>query len=356
MYAARARGGLHTRSRGRGGATRETRRELRTQGEQQGNESNQKRNESAEWQKIKDDLTKIKEGLKKKEEWRLAGELEGVIARVSHASSSEDALKTEAPLKRIETLIKSNAEKLEARIDATTDALSKLQSGRLGGYTTSAGSGSSGGTYASVAAMGMRQAGSPSAMNPTRHTVRVQMPQAKGKTNEEILKEVKKTISGAAAVRVLHSGDIDVTVPDEAAKDRAQVLPSTEELKIFKKDYLVEVIAVPLSTQVACEKGADNARLARAICDASRSMSPGLQITWIRWLHSQAQHTLRSQDAGEKQAKTRGSLLVGFPTQEMQRRAIRGGLVVDAQLLEVRPFERNLLITQCFKCQWWGHT
>ena len=47
------------------------------------------------------------------------------------------------------------------------------------------------------------------------------MAQAKGLNNEEILKEVKKTISGAAAVRVLHSGDIDVTVPDEAAKDRA---------------------------------------------------------------------------------------------------------------------------------------
>jgi len=39
--------------------------------------------------------------------------------------------------------------------------------------------------------------------------------------NEEILKEVKKTISGAATIRVLHSGDIDVTVPDEASKDRA---------------------------------------------------------------------------------------------------------------------------------------
>ena len=40
----------------------------------------------------------------------------------------------------------------------------------------------------------------------------------------------------------------------------------------------------------------------------------------------------------------------------MQRRAIRGGLIIGAQLFEVRPFERSLMITQCFKCQQWGHT
>ena len=358
MYAARARGGQRARSRGRGSASQGTRREPRTQEGQKANESNQKRNAAAEWQNIKDNLINIKESLEKEKEWspHFAEELGKVIARVSHASSVEDAPRTEARLERMEALMVSNAEKLEARINATTDALSKLQNNSVGGNTNSARSGSSSGTYASVAAAGLRQAGASAAMNPTRHTVRVQMPQAKGKSNEEILKEVKKTISGAAAVRVLHSGDIDVTVPDEAAKDKAQVLPSTEELRIFKKDYLVEVIAVPLGTQVACERGADNARLARAICDASRSMSPGLQITWIRWLHSQTQHAPRTQDADSKPAKTRGSLLVGFPTQEMQRRAIRGGLIIDAQLFDVRPFERNLLITQCFKCQQWGHT
>jgi hypothetical protein len=38
--------------------------------------------------------------------------------------------------------------------------------------------------------------------------------------NEEIFKEVKKTILKAAIIRVLYSGDIDVTVPDEAFKDK----------------------------------------------------------------------------------------------------------------------------------------
>ena len=45
------------------------------------------------------------------------------------------------------------------------------------------------------------------------------MTQAKGLTNEEILREIRKTISGAAAIRTLRSGDIKVTVSDEASKD-----------------------------------------------------------------------------------------------------------------------------------------
>jgi hypothetical protein len=38
----------------------------------------------------------------------------------------------------------------------------------------------------------------------------MQLAQTKGMNNEEILKEVKKIISGAAAIRVLYSGNIDV--------------------------------------------------------------------------------------------------------------------------------------------------
>lgn len=339
MHAMRARGGGRARRMGRGGATRVPRREPGAQDEQRENESSQVEKGATNWQDIKENLTSIKEGLEKEVgvSPRFAEELGKVIARVSHASSAGGALDIETRLGRIEDLLRSRSDDSE-------------------GHNSAGRSGSSSATWASVAAGGMRRAGAPAALYPTRHTVRVQMPQAKDKTNEEILKEVKKTISGAAAVRVLHSGDIDVTVPDEATKDRAQGLPSTEELKIFKKDYLVEVIGVPLSTQVACEKGAENAHLAKTICEASRSMSPGLQITWIRWLHSQTQHAPRTQGVEGKPTKTRGSLLVGLPTQEMQRRAIRGGLIVGAQLFEVRPFERGLMITQCFKCQQWGHT
>ena len=90
-------------------------------------------------------------------------------------------------------------------------------------------------TWAKVAAKGMRQGGAPEALLPPRHTVRVQMAQAKGLSNDEILKEVKKTISGPATIRVLHSGDINVTVSDESSKDRAQGLPRQSNSRSLKK-------------------------------------------------------------------------------------------------------------------------
>jgi hypothetical protein len=75
---------------------------------------------------------------------------------------------------------------------------------------------------------------------------------------------------------VLYSGDIDIIILDEASKDKAHGLLLTEELKIYKKDYLIKVPSVLLSVYVACEKGADNTHLITAICEASRIVSPNL--------------------------------------------------------------------------------
>jgi hypothetical protein len=94
--------------------------------------------------------------------------------------------------------------------------------------------------------------------------------------NEEILKEVKKIILGAAAIRVLYSGDIDIIILDEASKNRAHGLPLTKEFKIYKKDYLIEVFSILLSVRVACEKEVDNTNLVTAIYEASRIVSHGL--------------------------------------------------------------------------------
>ena len=102
------------------------------------------------------------------------------------------------------------------------------------------------------------------------------MAHAKDLGNEEILKEVKKTITGAVAVRVLHSRDIDVTVPNESAKDRAQGLLSTADFKILYRDYLVEILGVPLSVPVVYEKCVDNARLTNNICKASHPVTLGI--------------------------------------------------------------------------------
>jgi hypothetical protein len=94
--------------------------------------------------------------------------------------------------------------------------------------------------------------------------------------NKEILKEVKKIILEAAAIRVLYSGDIDIIMPDKVFKDKAHGLPLTEKLKIYKKDYLIKVSNISLSVRVVYEKRADNTHLITAICEALRTVFFGL--------------------------------------------------------------------------------
>ena len=54
-----------------------------------------------------------------------------------------------------------------------------------------------------------------------RLAVRVRMSEMVGKSNSEILTVVRIVIQGAYAVKPMRSGDIEVMVPDQAAKDRA---------------------------------------------------------------------------------------------------------------------------------------
>ena len=65
-------------------------------------------------------------------------------------------------------------------------------------------------------------------------------------------------------------------VPNESVKDRAQGLLSIVDLKILHKDYLIEVLGVPLSILVIYEKGIDNAYLINNICKVSYPMTLGI--------------------------------------------------------------------------------
>ena len=82
-------------------------------------------------------------------------------------------------------------------------------------------------------------------MNPPatqRTTVRVRLLEAEGKTPAELLEAVKPTIQGAYAVRQLRSGDVEVMVPDQNAKNRAFNQAQTVGCKILRQDYPVEVL------------------------------------------------------------------------------------------------------------------
>jgi hypothetical protein len=66
---------------------------------------------------------------------------------------------------------------------------------------------------------------------------------------------------------VLYSGDIDVIILDEVSKDKTHGLLLTEELKIYKKNYLIEIPGILLSLYVVYEKEADNTYLVTTICE-----------------------------------------------------------------------------------------
>jgi hypothetical protein len=94
--------------------------------------------------------------------------------------------------------------------------------------------------------------------------------------NEEILRKIKKIISEVTAIRILYSGDIDIIILNKAFKNKAYGLLLIKELKIYKKDYLIEISSILLSVYVVYKKGADNTYLITVICEASRIVSSNL--------------------------------------------------------------------------------
>jgi hypothetical protein len=102
-------------------------------------------------------------------------------------------------------------------------------------------------------------------LTPNRASVRIRMNGAKEKTRGEILTETRKVIPGAYEIRQLRSGDIDAMVPDQLAKDQALNRRDTNEFKILRQDYLVEVPGVPYTLQVESGRERNNPVLIQAL-------------------------------------------------------------------------------------------
>ena len=111
------------------------------------------------------------------------------------------------------------------------------------------------GSWATVAAKASRREAAPIAQRPA---VRVRMPDVAGKTNSKILTAVRTVIKRAYAVKLMRSGDIEVMVPDQAAKDHALNQASIDGVKILRQDYSIKILAVPLSLRVDSSKTANN--------------------------------------------------------------------------------------------------
>ena len=161
----------------------------------------QDRNEKgdlANWQKMKEILKEIAESLTGVQE---AGVRDEIRSKVTLAERVADAIYGRAASQAQNGIAKTIKE-----MDKKIDALVKMEG------TQKARS------WAEIAAVHASRITPPTAQ---RTAVRVRLPEAKGKTPTELLEAVKPTIQGAYAVRQLRSGDIEVMVPDQNAKDRA---------------------------------------------------------------------------------------------------------------------------------------
>lgn len=204
-------------------------------------------------------------------------------------------------------------------------------------------------TWAEVA-RGVRGAGGAQTNN--QFSVRVQAPRVKDLSGPEALKEVKKGVPSAIAIRKLKSGDIDVYVPSEAARDKVLSAPQTEGIKILRRDFQVAIHGVPVKVPVGFQEPEESMRTASRIAAESAPVAAGLEITRLSWMHGRKEHEARIQGAG----KTRGTLIVGFRTEEMRRRAIKGGLIIQAEIYAAEAYDRSLEVKRCFNCQQWGHS
>ena len=82
---------------------------------------------------------------------------------------------------------------------------------------------------------------------PVRAIVRVYTLEAAGTDLEWILISIKVHILKAVAVRVLYSGDIEVILPNQEAKDQTLTQKDTPECKILRQNFPVKIIRVPLT-------------------------------------------------------------------------------------------------------------
>src|SRR5437016_1775558 len=74
---------------------------------------------------------------------------------------------------------------------------------------------------------------------------RLDQPAKKEDTASDLLAKVKPAIPMAIAVRKLQSGDVDIFVKDQTAKDLALCQNNYQGLKVLRQDYVLEIPGVP---------------------------------------------------------------------------------------------------------------
>ncbi|KAF2841092.1 hypothetical protein M501DRAFT_908839, partial [Patellaria atrata CBS 101060] len=86
-------------------------------------------------------------------------------------------------------------------------------------------------------------------------------------------------------LRRVHISDTPSFVTSQSIKDRIMRGPAREGCKIVQTAYQIDVPSVPLTVPVSNGKGAENTEIIQKICNGSKRILPGLNITKIRRLY-----------------------------------------------------------------------
>jgi hypothetical protein len=306
-----------------------------------------------DWQDLIDSLYKISEKLSKEEETRQETPIQPLIQLLSKELKRAKKARDQAAPQGQNPGPKDQLDRIETGIQALRQDLNKTPPPRQEGVEKRP----SPRSWANVAAQQAQEIRTTTAANPqVGITIRIRPEEdLRSKAPKDILEIAQKAVPEAFAVRPLRSGDLDLHVKTQATKDKLLNGPNPTGFKVLRKDYLLEIPGVPLSTQVANGKHADNQQLLQEICSATKRLTPGLTISRISWLHDITSHAAAKR-AKMKPKTARGTLVIGVPTQALQQSLVRQGIVINAQLFEARLFDHSQIIKQCFNCNQWGHT
>jgi len=167
----------------------------------------------------------------------------------------------------------------------------------------------------------------------------------------EILNKIKEVVGPciageALALRRLPSGDLILQLASLEAKVYLEEHPewlnaAVPGAKMHLKTYPVMVHGVKkAAVDTTNEQGARE-----ALMQHNRTLHPGLRVCRVAWPKS-----------AQLSGKTYGSMIVELASAAEANAVIEKGMVEGYDIKTCELFDRNCRVTQCFKCQKYGHT
>jgi hypothetical protein len=176
-----------------------------------------------------------------------------------------------------------------------------------------------------------------------------QMKEINEQSREEIIKRIRDNAGASQedrqviAVRKLKSGDLAVHVNNsktkrdmEETQEWAKRIAPAAEVRKRTWPILIHAVRVADYGQNPCEENA------KRIQKENERLHPGLKIASIRWL-------------GHAEKKEFTSMIIEIESASQANRVLQEGIVMKYDLKSAEIYDHKSRITQCFKCQRYGH-